>query len=270
MRKALAIGFFVLLLIMPVFAQGPVNLLSNPSLDAPYTERKDRVTIAHGWEWSYWDRYLPLASDGGSTTPIIQPEYKQLTPAIDPMRVIDGDSAQGWFWAFAVGDATVYQTVPVTPGKCYQAGAWASSWVSNQEDTHVDGEMYFNIGLSPEGRTIAWETGIIWTPFQWSGWEYREIKSRVVRATGSSMTVFLRAASKWKMRHNDAYFDKAWMYEVSCGGDDPIPTRIPTPTPTPTPPPPTGDCLDAVQTETIFRRVLIDVLTRIGITISGG
>ena len=274
MKKVLALSIIIaFMLVFPAMAQKQDNLLINPSLEAPYTERKDRVIIAHGWDWDYWDRYMPPVSDGGNSYPLIQPEYKESPKSLDPIRVIDGNSAQCWFWAFAIGDAVIYQTVDVEPGRCYQGGASASSWVSNKEDTHIDGEMYFNIGLSPEAETVAWKTGVIWAPYQWSGWEYRDIQSRVVRATGPRMTMFLRATSKWKLRHNDAYYDNAWLREVPCS-DTPIeptptlpPTATPAPTVTPAPQPTVtpqpGECVSAEQ----LISILLDLISRIKIEV---
>lgn len=248
-----------LLIAAPARAQAdePDNLLINGSLEAPYTERTGRVWVAHGWEWAAWDRYMPTISDGGSAGPIIRPEYKQLTPAIDARRVIDGGSAQCWFWAFAVGDAVVYQVVDVEIGQRYKADAWAQSWVANTEDFYTDGEMNFTIGLDPEGGTQPWATGVIWAPYQWSGYEYRQIKSREVVATTTRMTVFLRATSKWAKRHNDAYWDQARLYRAGDAAPLPTPTIQPSPTPQPTPQP--GQCPSADE----IARPILEALPQI-------
>lgn len=248
------------------------NLLINPSLEAPYTERQGRVWVAHGWEWAAWDRYMPLVSDGGSSGPIIRPEYKQLTPQIDPRRILDGASAQCWFWAFAVGDAVIYQRVPVTPDAFYQAGGYAQSWVTNTENTSADGEMYFTVGIDPNGGTQAWDAGVIWSPFAWSGHLYTEIKSPIVQAKTDHITVYYRAASKWALRHNDAYWDALWLRRVEIGAQPtppPAPTQTPQPTPTPAPTqtPTPGQCpsVDEIVTPILeaLPQIIYDTVWRV-------
>ena len=247
-------------------AQG-ANLLENPSFEAPYTERTMRVIVAHGWEYAHWDRYLPLVSDGGSSGPIIRPEYKELPIRIDPDRVADGGSAQCWFWMFAVGDAVVYQVVDVTPGQWYQLDFAAASWVTNRENPDADGEMYFSAGIDPRGDTVPWKTGVLWSPFEWAGHDHRRIRSPIVQAQSSRITVFVRAASKWALRHNDAYVDDAHLVQVAPGGapqptatpaatSTPLATQTPYPTATPAATPEPGVCPDLAAIRAVMREEL--------------
>ena len=269
MRKALAIGFFVLLLIMPVFAQGPVNLLTNPGFEGAYNpqDNQGEIRVANGWRafWSEGQRYVPGIDGGFNDHPTRRPEYNAALPGVDPYRIRSGQAAQHWFSFSGTSYAGVMQRVEgVQVGNTYQARAWLQGWCDNADgNTHycAPNVAYVSIGIDPDGGDWYGSRAIQWSQWQALTGGYLRYNSPPVVANGTRVTVYISVAFKWPLKHDDAYLDDAELVVL---------TSSPQPTPTPTPPPPTGDCLDAVQTETIFRRVLIDVLTRIGITISGG
>jgi len=274
MRKVYCIAAVVIalaILLIPIYAQerDPENLLQNPGFERPYMERTTQIIVAHDWEWAYWDRYLPPDVDGGSSGPITRPEYKEAPARIDPDRVIEGDSAQCWFWMFAVGDAVVYQTVAVEHGAYYQADGSAASWVTNGGDPDADGEMYFSVGIDPYGGVFPWRTGVLWGPLAWAGHDHRRIYSPVVQAKADRITVFYRAVGKWALKHNDAYWDDAHLYRIELGEGTPA-TPYPTSTPYPCPTcPPDGGCEIEIDYGRI-EQIVEDVLARLAFGVIGG
>lgn len=196
--------------------------MKNPSFELPYHHepQTDTVKVAHDWT-AFWATGDPPQEQ--SQGPCQVPEYKPLLKALDPRRVVDGDTAQCWFIRYKVMDAGVYQTVNVTVGKRYTFDVSLQAWCSNSDDPNVsDGEMYCSLGIDARGGTNPWELGILWTPWQWVNAGHQRFESLEVQAQESEITLFIRCWNKWRLSHNDVYADDAHLIEV--GGTTPPPS----------------------------------------------
>jgi len=197
--------------------------LLNPSFELPYVEAPglSTVKVAHDWHYFASSGAPPLS--GGSSGPCQLPEYKPAPKSVDPRRVLDGDTAQCWFIRWKVMDGGVYQRVQATVGAVYQFNVAAQAWCSNGDDPAVsDGELYASLGIDPNGGTDAFAPGIAWTEWEWIGAEYKRLGSHKVLAGAGQITLFIRAANKWALSHNDIYVDDAHLTEEG-GGPGPEP-----------------------------------------------
>ena len=244
-RIKTTIAVLVLLVLLSVQAGAQGGALVNPSFEPPYLEHgAGEVKVATGW--------LPFWKIGDpphevSQGPTARPEYKPLSASLDPRRVVEGDTAQAWFLTSKVMDGGIYQRVRVTPGEWYVFSVSLQAWCTNLNDPAVsNGEMYATLGIDPDGRTDAFEVGVIWMGWQWVGPNHKRYESRAVQAESEYITVFIRTWNKWRLKHNDIYADVARLERVS--GPGPQPTPLPTWTPQPTPLPcptcvPGGSCV---------------------------
>jgi hypothetical protein len=140
----------------------------------------------------------------------MRPEFKPVTVAIDPKRVVEGQTTQGWFVRWKTMDAGVYQRVTgLAAGQELTFSASIQVWCSQKDNPRADdGELYMRVGIDPAGGIDPWADSV-----QWSAWERgtreHERISITATAAGGAATVFVRGWNKWKLSHNDAYVDDA-------------------------------------------------------------
>ena len=190
-------------------------LLRNGGFEGKYTARgAPEVRIAPEWE-PFWLEGMPHEGQG----PAMRPEFKPVTTAIDRLRIVDGDTAQGWFVRWKTMDAGVYQRVTgLQAGQELTFSASVQVWCSQKDNPRADdGELYMRVGIDPTGSVDPWADSV-----QWSGWkpgtkEHKRI-SVTATAAGDAATVFVRGWNKWKLSHNDAYVDAA---ELIVEGGEP-------------------------------------------------
>jgi len=201
------------------------DMIVNPSMEQPYIKQGGTVWVAAGWT-AWWNTGDPPQEQ--SQGPLAQPEFKEAPISLDAHRVSEGLSSQCWFIGSKVMDGGVYQTIQTEAGKWYRYAVDAQTWCSDNNDPYTDdGEMYFMIGLDPDGGTNPKSTSIVWMQWDKLIKNFKRITSQQVKATGPTMTVFLRGWNKWRLRHNDVYVDNGEL--VSESDPDPEP---PGPTPT--------------------------------------
>lgn len=252
---ALTIALVILIgIVGPALAQGPVNLVRNPSFEGTYATQDGKSTIIVAPEWrGFWKDGGSLpdwAQGGASPGPIRQPEYKAATLAVDIRRVRTGATAQCLFTFYGVMLGGVQQTVSVTKDASYQGGAYVQAWTDDSNDPcRTKGQMVATVGIDPYGGTDPWARRVIWSDWQDANpgcGKWFEIKSPVVTAEAGQVTVFYLFQHRWSLQHGDAYTEDAWLREVTNGtSPTPVPTTTPcsacpvcpaiTPCPTPVP-----------------------------------
>lgn len=232
-------------------AEGPAeNLLQNGGFEllegeTEYAVRKDpysgdwatQLRLARGWELWYYNVHACPPYDSGCN-PLSynrRPEYKR-----EPQtgRVRSGQSAQKYFTTYGTHLGGMYQVVEVPADAWLRFSIWAWVW-SSQKDvpahSFLPGDYDISIGIDPTGG-VAWDAPEIqWTEpiTRYDQWVYLETAAR---AEGDRVSVWLRSAQRWPVKHNDSYWDDAELVALSAAPTA-TPTPIPTPTPYPTPQP---------------------------------
>ena len=176
-----------------------------------------------------------------------QPEVKVI-PRVDPFigppaRINSGNYALLYFNFFRLQDGGLLQKVNgLTPGATVQLTAKGHGWACD-----ADGSPYscgdpwtqtFQVGIEPNGGTDPFSPSIIWSVDQTAPDAYQTIgaASAQVGAAGT-VSVFLRAKTKWPVKHADAYWDDASLV-YTAGAQPAEPTAVPQPE-APAGPPPT-------------------------------
>jgi LysM repeat protein len=200
-----------------------------------------------------------------------RPECKVIPKAAPylgpPARIRSGFYAVQQFGFHRPIDSGIYQVVTgLTPGATVRLSAYAHAWACDEDgDAYSCGDpyqMYFRVGIDPNGGTNPWGSGVIWA----GGYSYDEYRliGPVEAPVGEAgnVTVFLRATAKWGFKHNDVYWDDASLVYTTPpepATNTPLPpaaTITPGPSPTPGPtstPRPDGAIVHRVQPgETLY------------------
>jgi len=209
---------------------GP-NLLSNPSFEGEYHAYDptpeipdcpwgvcDTAKTAAGWT-PYWRSHnigdLPWIIN----MPEFEEEGRQHT---DPERVRDGEKSQSYFKLNSTFEAGIYQQVSVTPGQTYCFSAWGHSW-SAQDSPGPDGDAYTGpedgrfrqrVGIDPTGGTNWQSANIVWGNLRIQPDFYAPFYVTAT-AQAESVTAYVYGQPEWAVKHNDAYWDDAYLGEVA-------------------------------------------------------
>ncbi len=207
------------------------NLLENPGFEGEYSTWWDGDTpwmtaqMAPGWT-PWWQ---PQAEDDLSWRNR-QPEWK---PAEAPWmnRVRSGDKAQQYFTFYGTHIGGVYQHVDnVRPGSQLRFTIWAQVWSSAYDDadtSEAHGQVDMQVGIDPKGGTNPFSNDIKWSDpkQQYDEWFLLSVEAT---ATANSVTVYVRSAPEFPVKHNDIYLDDALLVIT---GEGPVPTDQPSPPP---------------------------------------
>ncbi len=134
-------------------------------------------------------------------------------------RIRSGYYATQVFIAYYTMDAGLYQTVSgLTPGATVQFSAYGMGW-SCESDTGAPkfgyscGDLWnliFQVGIEPNGGRDFNSPSVIWSPEQNSPDAFRLIGPVTAQVgPGGSVTVFIRAKTKWGYKYQEAYWDDA-------------------------------------------------------------
>jgi hypothetical protein len=231
-----------------VAQQPEENLLENPGFEGVYTiwEVADG-TVQIAPEWTPW-----WIEDDERDPEWSQPEFRPAEVLFEPIRVFEGERAQGYFTEDVSHFAGIYQQVDnVLPGVTYRFGIWTQVWLGNSDEPVSDtpNNPHLRIGIDPTGA--GWAGAIASTPStivwgteadpaciidQWCFWWVE------VQAQSTNLTVYVRSSPDLASMHNHFYFDAAILRPVDAPATfTPTATMVATmtPTPTPTPIPPT-------------------------------
>lgn len=199
------------------------NLVENPSFEGAYSAYVppdghpdcdlgvcQTAQMAAGWT-PWWRSHDP--ADPGYI--IRMPEYKPASAVFtDPVRVRTGDAAQQYFTFFSTHEAGFYQQVTVTAGLEYCFSIWGHSWSAQDDDDAYsgpdDGILSQKIGIDPTGGTDWQSPDITWTePIT----QYDVYGQFAVTATAQApvITVFVYSQPTYAVKHNDVYWDDAFV-----------------------------------------------------------
>ena len=189
----------------------------NAGLDLPYVGMQNHANIRTANGWTPW--WLPEGNEGGEAG---QPEYKPITPDVDPYRVLSGDASQCWFIRWRIMNGGIAQQVNVGAGKRVTFRAPFHVWCSQSDDPAADdGELYVRVGIDPRGGTDPQEVGIVWGEWTRGTRAWQTIGVSTVSET-DTITVYVQGWNKWSMAHNDVYVDEVEL-EVEGGTEPPDP-----------------------------------------------
>ena len=215
-------------------AQG-ANLLRNPGFEGTYSTWWDGntpyVTAQMAPDWNPW-WVRQSASDPSWKNRM--PEWKPAAPFTN--RIRSGSNAQQYFTFYGTHIAGVWQRVAVTPGTPLRFSIWMMIWSSGQDDPAVsnpDGEVDAWVGIDPTGGTDPLSATVVWSASQR---RYDQWFQMSVQATASSnnVTVFVRTAPTFPVKHNDVYLDDAELVAVGAQPSTATPTSEQFQTATPT------------------------------------
>lgn len=147
-----------------------------------------------------------------------------------------GQRAQELYELYATFTGGVYQQVTVAPGAPLSFSAYINVWSTELDDpqeSEQPGEVVVQVGIDPTGGVNGESPSIVWGSSATFYDEYRKLEAQAV-ASGSTVTVFVRAIMNDPVRHNHVYVDDAELTS-SGGGVTPAPaSATPTNTPIPT------------------------------------
>lgn len=223
------------------------NLVRNPSFEGSYHAWSGIPEIQVADEWTPW--WLPQQE---SDPPEInrRPEYKRADVTLFANRVHSGSAAQQWFTFYSTHVAGMFQQVSgIQPGRRLQFSIWAQAWSSSEDNPYVSvapGVINLQVGIDPTGNTDPWAGTVVWSGLvnTYDQWVLMSIEAV---AQSGTVTVFMKSAPQYPVKHNDTYWDDGTLAIV--GDAPPPPTSTPeplptaaelTPTPSPTVAPPTS------------------------------
>ena len=209
------------------WAQEPANLLRNPGFEGSYTPWSGINEIQVASNWTPWWVERQPGDPGGINH---RPEYKEAAGWLFPDRVHSGSSAQQWFTFYSTHTAGMYQQVfGIQPGARLQFSIWAQVWSSSEDDPGQSvepGRINLQIGLDPTGNTDPWAGTVAWSPVhnQYDTWLQVAVEAT---AQTDAVTVFMKSAPLYPVKHNDTYWDDAVLIPIEASP----PTAQPSPTP---------------------------------------
>lgn len=202
------------------------NLLLNPSFEGQYSAYIppnghpdcpagicNTAQMAPNWT-PWW-----LSHDPDDPPYIIRmPEYKPADPIFtDPVRVRTGEAAQQYFTFFSNHKAGFYQQAAVAPGALLCFSIWGHSWSAQDDDDAYsgpeDGHLVQKIGIDPTGGTEWQSTNIIWGSEREQYDQYGLFEIQAV-AQSPIVTVFVYSYPEFPVKHNDVYWDDAFLSVV--------------------------------------------------------
>ena len=236
----LSIAFLILISCVTAFSisNAQSNFLINPGFENGFRTYNNIGVLYVGNGWTPWYQEN-VRSPGGVT--YFRPEYKEETIGVGSGRVLEGNSSQKMFTTYAPHNGGAYQRVSTVPGRCYEFGGSVYIWSSSENDPNISvkpGRYRALVGANPWGSADIMSDTTLW------GKEVVDVYDRWVdldvqfEAWSTSAIVVFRGNPWYGVHHNDSYWDKMYVMEISCPGvSGPTPTPYPTYTPYPTPVP---------------------------------
>ncbi len=217
------LGLALLLLGRPAEAQD--NLVRNPSFEGGYSAWNSIPEVQVAPDWTPW-----WVAQQPSDPPEInrRPEYKRADGALYPNRVRSGSAAQQYFTFHATHNAGLYQQVSGVPvGSRVQFTVWGQVWSSNYDDPNVSTEpgiINMQVGIDPTGDSNPWAGTVVWSGVYNIYDTWFQLAVEAVAQNGT-VTLFMKSAPAYPVKHNDVYFDDASL--VVVGSAPPPPTETP-------------------------------------------
>lgn len=215
----------------------PGNVLTNPSLEGPYSSQQyPEINVPKGWTAWYFDIppckpwkpgcYIPCPVNCVENGACVRdygcmwarPEFVPIFYQQVTYRVHTGETAQKYFSYGRMHEGGLYQRVTgITPGAQVEFSAWIQTWMCFNFDDCAYGrvsdqpsDMHLRIGIDPTGGTVPTSTNIIWSPEApaFDQWTYFSVRAV---AQASTVTVFTHSRPEWgwARKNNDVYLDDA-------------------------------------------------------------
>ncbi len=187
------------------------NLLNNPGFEGAFSEREaPEVVVADYWE--AWWQDGPGQLEGYFRRPEYKPENKWLHT---DRRIREGTYAQKFFTTYGTHNAGFFQRVPVVPGGLCVFTIWVQVWSSEEDDPNSvtkPGDYRVQIGIDPTGGTDWASPNIVWSPprMEYNTWMQLTV---IAVAKEDVVTVFTRGYPEYRTKHNDSYWDDAYLRE---------------------------------------------------------
>lgn len=213
----------ILISIVPVIAQEPGNLLSDPSFeyigDYKVIEAADDAIFAVPPAWSGWVTLTPRQQDWQNRMPNGFPHTG--------LFKIDGARSLSISRGFSTFTTAVFQTVTV-PENANLVGS--ARGFMERGNPVVDGAQ-FRVGIDPTGGTNPLSPGVVWSPWVTAedGWQRARVDATAI---GTRATLFLYSTQTQPSDPNSMYWDNAVLRVGGEGGTSNVATAVPAvPTP---------------------------------------
>ena len=217
------LGCLFLFTWIPLSAQAG-NLLENPGFEAPYNtlEGDPQPQVAQGW--APW--YTPAPENSPSFVNA-QPEFLPTAP--DTSRILEGANAQMMRAFYVTFDGGVYQRVTgINSGTNLNFSVSAYVWSSTYDEadlSELDGDVFFQVGIDPAGGTDAQSSSIVWSAAGVEQYDAYNVYSVEAQASGSAVTVFVRATIGQPVRNTQIYLDGASLEVAGSAPQQPSATN---------------------------------------------
>jgi hypothetical protein len=194
-----------------------------PVNGAPYETELGNIFTPKGY--LFWYKHgKPVEHDPTNYDGWTQPEARYSEGFEN--RVYEGSQSFMFFGFYRIIDAGLMRIYPCQKGSTLKASvmvhAWSSvddnpakstgitepQWFPEGQDGLSDAQRNFTfwIGIDPLGGSDPFAESVVWGEGKHVYNEYEPINVEA-KATGETFTVFIRAKSLWRYKHNDAYID---------------------------------------------------------------
>lgn len=184
-----------------------------------------QIQAPEGWR-GWWVEGNPLDEPG--VTGHFRPEMGPISAAAYPYRVKAGSQAVKIHKMYGTYHAGLLARVDAVAGREYTFSAFAQIWTGATEGSPPisEGDPYnfaVSVGIDPTGGEDPLSDTVVWCDeVGQAAWDaYVPLQIRAV-ARAAHVTVFVRCRCKWRVKHNDSYWDVALL--TASGGADPEPT----------------------------------------------
>jgi LysM repeat protein len=213
--------------VRPAAAQ--TNLLVDPGFEDGFqVQGASEISVGNGWT-AWWIQ-------GGTAQTVegylVRPEYKGEDSAVYGSRRVRSDRfSQKFFSTYSTHDAGLFQVVAVPAGATVRFSVWVETWSSSEDDPDNiigPGNYFVSVGIDPTGAADPTSPLVVWSEPALAANQWIAL-SVTARAQAGQVTVFLRGAPQYRVKHNDSYWDDASLVTVTDVPQTPVPTPTPRP-----------------------------------------
>lgn len=175
----------------------------------------DNIVVPAGWT-AWWRTGRDVPWDPANNDGFGRPEAKVIArraPFLDPPRIRAGDKAFQMFGFWRIFEGGLLRTVDVSHADAAEFSIWAHAWTSNKDDPHVssgvEDQMAFRLGIDRSGGRDPFSDRVLWSDWVPIYDTYDKIIMDDWGKNTQYITLFVAARAKYRLKHNDAYFDDA-------------------------------------------------------------